>query len=79
MTKAQERALEDALLRAHEHQDKGALAQLYHEAGKLSEVAGRSEEACFRYTQAYVYALDSGAEDLAGELKEKLKAQGREE
>ena len=79
MATPQERALESALLSAHERQDKGRIAQLYRQAGQLSEDAGRTEEAFFRYTQAYVYALESGSDVLAGELKDKLKANGREE
>ncbi len=79
MATPDERALEDALLSAHERGDTALLAELYRQAGKLSEDAGRTEEACFRYTQAYVYALESGAESLARELKDKLKAEGREE
>ncbi|MEM1200586.1 MAG: hypothetical protein AAGI06_14895 [Pseudomonadota bacterium] len=79
MTAAEEHGLEDALLSAHEREDKAEVAELYRKAGKLSEDAGRTEEAFFRYTQAYVYALESGSEALAHELKEKLKAKGREE
>ncbi len=79
MATPRERALEDALLSAHEREDKRRIAQLYRDAAQLSEAAGRTEEAYFRYTQAYVYALESGSEELAGELKDKLRAEGREE
>ncbi len=74
-----EAELEAKLIQAHEVGDISALAKLYASAAELSEKAGRTEEACYRCTQAYVYALESGAEQLAANLKQKLIAHGREE
>ncbi len=79
MPMTEEAELEAKLLRAHETQNTAALADLYAEAARLSEEAGRTEEACYRCTQAYVYALESGATKLAEDLKLKLIEQGREE
>lgn len=74
-----EDALEDQLLRAHERGDAADLARLYAEAAEQSEAAGRADEAGYRYTQAYVYALEGGVAELACQLKTILVAQGREE
>ncbi len=74
-----ERELEEELLQAHQRGDAAGLARLYAEAADRSEAAGRSEEAGYRYTQAYVYALEGGVAELCAELKAKLVAQGREE
>ena len=79
MGAAEERQLEAELLRAHEAQDSAMLAELYAQAARMSDAAGRTDEACYRSTQAYVYALESGAAELAAELKQQLIAQGREE
>ena len=75
----EEADLEAKLLRAHEAQDIGLLAKLYALAAEASDEAGRPGETCYRQTQAYVYALECGADELAAELKQKLVAQGREE
>ena len=64
-------ALEAALLDAHEHGDHHALVTLYKEAGTLKEQAGDIDAACFYYTHAYVYALETGdaaSQDLLGKL-----------
>ncbi len=71
--------LELKLLRAHAHGDGSSLAKLYAEAAAQSESAGLIDEACFRYTQAYVFALESGLVPLASTIREKLQKHGREE
>lgn len=75
----QEKALDADLLKAHRIHDAAALARLYADAAQMSEQAGRVEEACYRRTQAYVFALESGATALAASLRQKLIAAGREE
>lgn len=75
----EEAELEAKLLHAHEMHDTTALAGLYAAAAQLSDEAGRTDEALYRCTQAYVYALECGAAELAAELKHKLVAHGREE
>ncbi len=74
-----EATLEAELLNAHAGHDTERLAQLYALAAKISEDAGRSEEAGYRTTQAYVFALECGDTDLITTLKRKLIAAGREE
>ena len=54
------------------------LVRLYRLAGHRAEGAGRTDEACFFFTQAYVYALESGDTSRANALKATLKAYGRE-
>ena len=79
MEKLSPNELERELLAAHHSGDRKQLAALYRQAAELSEQAARTDEACFRYTQAYVFALESGANELASELRNKLVAYGREE
>ncbi len=74
-----EATLEADLLTAHATHDTVRLAHLYALAAKMSEDAGRSEEAGYRTTQAYVFALECGDTDLITTLKRKLIAAGREE
>ncbi len=71
--------LDEQLLEAHQQDDWQKLAQLYRRAAELSEDGGRTEEACFRYTQAYVFALQCGADKQALEIRNILVAYGREE
>ncbi|MEM7429050.1 MAG: hypothetical protein AAF441_23425 [Pseudomonadota bacterium] len=71
--------LEERLLRAHDRNDGESLAALYAEAADLSERSGRIDEACFRYTQAQVYALEHGQTELAARVRAKLLSYGREE
>ncbi|MCP5080482.1 MAG: hypothetical protein GY948_02165 [Alphaproteobacteria bacterium] len=75
----EEAELEAKLLHAHELHDTSALAELYAMAAQLSEEAGRTEEVLYRSTQAYVYALESGAVELAAQMKHRLVEHGREE
>lgn len=71
------KGLEAALLDAHAKGDAAALARLYAEAGRLREAAGDEDAACFYWTHAYVFALETNAPE-AGELRARLKARGRE-
>lgn len=66
-------ALHDALLRAHEAQDKAALVTLYRQAG---EASAEVDEACFFFTNAYIFALDTGSGEAAA-LEEVLRRYGR--
>lgn len=70
-------ALEDALLSAHAADDRMALVSLYKEAGEIKKQAGETDAACFYFTQAYVFALETGHE-AAGDLLGKLVQYGRD-
>lgn len=74
-----EAELEAQLHKAHERHDGAALARLYAEAARLSANAGRTDEASYRRTQAYVFALECGNETLAAEMRQMLVSEGREE
>ncbi|MGI9414223.1 MAG: hypothetical protein ACR2PM_11175, partial [Hyphomicrobiales bacterium] len=54
------------------------LVALYRQAGHRAEGAGRTDEACFFFTQAYVFALECGDTGRANALKATLKSYGRE-
>ncbi|MCB1387204.1 MAG: hypothetical protein KDJ80_14805 [Nitratireductor sp.] len=69
--------LDAALVAAHEADDKAALVRLYRQAGEASEAGGNIDAACFFYTQAYVFALESGDPARAA-LLAKLAAHGRD-
>lgn len=69
--------LDQALAQAHENGDLSVISMLYHEAGDGFEREGHIDEACFYWTQAYVFALEAGA-DEAGSLRAKLRQFGRE-
>ena len=68
-------ALDAALIAAHEEGDRVALVRLYTQA---AEAESDLDAACFFITQAYVFALESGAAEARG-LHERLCALGREE
>jgi hypothetical protein len=71
-------ALDAALIEAHEAGDKRRLVSLYTQAADTAEAAGDIDACCFYLTQAYVFALASGARQ-AGALHARLLAHGREE
>ena len=71
-------ALDAALIEAHEAGDDPRLASLYTEAADAAEAKGDIDACCFYLTQAYVFALTSGARQ-AGSLHARLMAHGREE
>jgi hypothetical protein len=71
-------ALDAALLAAHAAGDERALVRLYADAARAAELARDVDRACFFLTQAYVFALASGASE-AGALHARLLAHGREE
>ena len=71
--------LESRILDAHARGDGVSLAHLYAEAAAQSEGSGKTDEACFRYTQAYVFALENGLKPLAAQIHRQLLAHGREE
>lgn len=71
--------LERQILDAHAEGALERLAALYGEAGQAAEARGLIDQACFFFTQGYVFALDAGDDALAGALKNKLIGHGREE
>jgi len=70
--------LESELLAAHELGDNHRLVDLYKRAGQFREMGGDIDAACFYYTHAYVYALETGHADRDW-LKARLVKFGREE
>lgn len=68
-------ALDVALLEAHAADDRPRLVHLYTQA---ADQAHDVEAECFYLTQAYVFALQTGAPE-ADALHARLKAHGREE
>ena len=69
--------LDAALITAHEAGDHAALVWLYRQAGEEREEAGDIDAACFYYTHAYVFALESG-HVAASELLTRLVRHGRD-
>jgi len=67
------------ILLSHATGDAKALVALYRQAGHRAEGAGRTDEACFFFTQAYVYALEAGDVGRANALKATLQSYGREQ
>ena len=70
--------LDAALIAAHAARDLRALTSLYTAAADRFETVGDHDAACFMLTQAYVFALDAGA-DQATDLHARLVAYGRED
>ena len=68
-------SLDSALLDAHAADDGHRLVELYTRA---ADQAGDADAECFFLTQAYVFALQTGAPG-ADALHARLKAYGREE
>jgi len=66
--------LEAAILKAHDADDRRALARLY---ARAADRFNDLDKACFFLTHAYVFALETGAPE-AGTLHARLKAHGRE-
>ncbi len=69
--------MENKLHEAIERQDLEVLTKIYTDAANASEKRGDIDEACFFLTQAYVCALQQGA-DSAVELRSRLIDHGRE-
>lgn len=69
--------LDAELLSAHLASDYQQLVELYYKAGRMKEQED-IDAACFYFTHAYVFALESG-DDLAGEILDKLVVHGRED
>lgn len=67
-------ALNAALLAAHARDDREEIARLYGAAGDQADTV---DEACFFWTQAYVFALEAGMAE-AERYRTALVAQGRE-
>ncbi|MBY8975061.1 hypothetical protein KHP62_04525 [Rhodobacteraceae bacterium NNCM2] len=77
-TEGADRALDAALIAAHDAGDHLKLVTLYTEAAEAAEKAGDIDACCFYLTHAYVFALETG-HDEADNLKDRLKAYEREE
>lgn len=69
-------ALDQELLKAHAEGDKPALVRLYSLAGEECETAGDIDAACFYLTHAFVFALETGAQE-ADALNRRLAEWGR--
>ena len=69
--------LERDILAAHESTDGFALVELYERGAELKARLNEPEAQAFLYTQAYVFALESG-HDHAAALRQKLISLGRE-
>ncbi len=69
-------ALERDLLDAHARGDHGALVHLYTLAAEDREQAQDIDAACFFLTQAFVFALETGAPE-ADDLNRRLAERGR--
>lgn len=66
--------LNDAILAAFAAGDGAVIARLYGAAG---DAAPNVDEACFYWTQAYVFALEAGLKE-AETYRAALAAEGRE-
>jgi len=69
-------ALDAALLAAHDRHDLAELVRLYTLAGDTADRQGDEDAACFYLTQAFVFALESGAPEAAS-LNRRLAEKGR--
>ena len=69
--------LEAAIQADHLAKNSAGLAETYAKGAALYEHQGEIDAACFFWTQAYVLALDAGADRLARTMYSKLDARGR--
>ncbi len=69
--------MEDKLHEAIKRHDLEVLTKIYTDAANASEKCGDIDEACFFLTQAYVFALQQGADTAPG-LRSRLIKHGRE-
>lgn len=70
-------ALDARLQAQHRDNDLAGMALSYARGGDGFEAHGNSDAACFYWTQAWIYALDSGEAGLVRVLEERLAARGR--
>ena len=70
--------LEADIVRAHDTDDRHRLCTLYLKAGELLEADGDIDAACFLFTHAYVFGLDSGNQDDCRAARAKLVMHGRD-
>jgi len=68
--------LDTKLLQAHASEDLDALVRLYTIAGDEAELSQDIDAACFYLTHAFVFALESGAQE-ADHLNKRLADRGR--
>ncbi|GHA46199.1 hypothetical protein GCM10008927_09270 [Amylibacter ulvae] len=71
-------ALNTELLAAHATKDGAKIAHIYKQAGDDALDAGKIDTACFYFTHAYVFALESNCAEL-DDIHTILKKYGREE
>jgi len=69
--------LDQSLIAAHKSDDKPRLVELYEAAGDDARQRGDFDRACFYFTHAYVFALETGS-PRAESLRRILVAHGRE-
>ncbi|MGH1480218.1 MAG: hypothetical protein ACRBM6_16095 [Geminicoccales bacterium] len=69
--------LEATIRDGHRTDDQAGLADAYAQGAALYERQGEINAACFFWTQAYIIALDAGADQLAGTMSSKLETHGR--
>lgn len=64
--------LDGLILDAHARDQRDRLAALYEEAGERTVAAGRTDAACFFWTQAWIFALDAGDGAVADRVERRL-------
>lgn len=62
---------------AHEYNDFALLSKLYTIVADQCDASNDIDAACFYWTQALVFALDAGLEEVVAELSQKLSTHGR--
>ncbi len=68
----------EAAIRAHHLSNNSAsLAETYAKGAALYECQGEIDAACFFWTQAYILALDAGADQLATAMFSELEKRDR--
>ncbi len=70
--------LDEEIVQAHLADERHRLCTLYMKAGEIKEAAGEIDAACFLFTQAYVFGLDSDNRKDRNRARAKLVAYGRD-
>jgi len=70
--------LDREIIDAHTCGDGRRLAQLYASAARHFAAAGELDRAAFLFVNAYVWALDTGEDVVAAQVREALMEMGRE-
>jgi hypothetical protein len=69
--------LEASIQADHLSGNRAGLAETYAKGATLYDGQGEVDAACFFWTQAYILALDAGADGLAEAMYDELDAHGR--